>query len=180
MATNDIVLLAIVGVFFLGGLISGFVKSSSKIFALAGGGLLSFYLGGVVSKLLIDKIEAVQNWVNSNSFGSSLILIASYVGVFLVTFLVLKLILKFFSNLLSGGGIGKFFDKLLGAVAGVAIGFIVADLYVWVLYGLGSANTDIANWVIEDAKLGLDGFQSLTKSIMELNLNAIGATFPGI
>ena len=180
MATNDIVLLVIIGVFFLGGLVSGFVKSSSKLFCLAGGGVLSFYLGGVVSGLLIEKVEAISNFVNANSFGASLVLVGSYIGVFLLGFLVLWLLTKALGSLVNANGAGKFFDRLLGAVAGIAIGFVICDIYVWCLYGFSCANTEIASWVISDAKLNMNGFQTLTKWIMEFNLNSIGEVFPGI
>lgn len=180
MATNDIVLLVILGIFFLGGLVSGFIKSSSKLFSLAGGAVLSFYLGGVVSGLLIKNIEAIQNFVNENSFGSSIILISSYIGIFLIGFLVLLLITKTLSKLLNSNGIGRFFDKVLGAVAGIAIGFVICDVYVWCLYGFSCANGEIATWVLNDAKLNLEGFQTFTKWLMEFNLNAIGEVFPGL
>ena len=180
MATNDIVLLVILGIFFLGGLISGFIKSSSKIFSLAGGAVLSFYLGGVVSGLLIKKVEAVTNFVNENSFGSSLVLVGSYAGIFLIGFLVILLLTKALSKILNSNGIGKFFDKLLGAAAGIAIGFVICDVYVWALYGFSCANAEIATWVLNDAKLNLEGFQTFTKWLMEFNLNAIGEVFPGL
>ena len=180
MATNDIVLVVIIGVFFLGGLISGFVKSTSKIFALAGGGLLSFYLGSVVSTLLIDKIDSVKDFVEANSFGSSLVLVGSYVVVFLIGFIILKIFMKALSNVLNGTGLGKFIDKVLGAVSGIAIGLIVCDIYVWALYGVAQANADVANWIIQDARLNMEGFQTFTKALMEINLNAIGQVFPGL
>ena len=56
MAINDIVILIIVSIFALSGLIGGFIKNTSKLFSFAGSALLSFYLGGWVSGLLIDNV----------------------------------------------------------------------------------------------------------------------------
>ncbi len=180
MATNDIVLVVIIGVFFLGGLVSGFVKSTSKLFALAGGGLLSFYLGSVVSSLLISNVSAIEEFTSSNSFGGSLVLVASYVGVFLIGFIVLKIFMKALSNVLNGTALGRGIDKLLGAISGIAIGLVVCDIYVWALYGIAQANAEVANWIIQDARLSMEGFQTFTKALMEINLNAIGQSFPGL
>lgn len=180
MATNDIVLLVIIGVFFLGGLVSGFIKSTSKLFALAGGGLLSFYLGSVVSSLLISNVSSIEEFTVSNSFGSSLVLVGSYVGVFLIGFLVLKIFMKALSNVLNGTALGKGIDKILGGISGIAIGLVVCDIYVWALYGIAQANAEVAAWIIQDARLNMEGFQTFTKALMEINLNAIGQVFPGL
>ena len=89
--------------------------------------------------------------------------------------------MKLIGGILNNTGfIGRFLDKTLGLVAGICIGFVLADVYVWVLFGLSGVSSDIATWVINDAKLALDSVNSLTGAIMNFNLNTIGATFPGL
>lgn len=180
MATNDIVLLVILILFLLSGIISGFIKSVGKIFSLAGAALLSFYCGGLISKTFIENVDSIGTFVSENGYGGSLILIASYIVTFLVSFLVLKIIVKAFSNVVKATKAGKAIDRILGAVSGIALGLVICDLYVRALYGVACANPDTASWVISDAQLGIENGVTFTKMIMNLNLSAIGQTFPGL
>ena len=87
--------------------------------------------------------------------------------------------MKLIGGILNNTGfVGNFLDKILGLAAGICIGFVLADVYVWALYGLSTVSTDIASRVIQDAKLAIDSVGSLTGAIMNFNLQAIGATFP--
>ena len=178
IATNDIVILVILGIFSLSGLITGFIKKTSGLLALAGGGVASFYLGGLISGALVNNIVPIREYVESNNAGGVLVLIGSYVGVFLIVYIIIRLIMRALKEVLNSNGLGKFIDKLLGIVAGACIGLVIADVYVWILYGLSCTSVDIATWVSEDARLSLDGFQTFTKCLMEFNLHSIGATFP--
>ena len=178
MATNDIVILSLVGIFALSGLIGGFVKNTSRLASIAGGGIISFYLGGWVSNLLIEKIPEVNNFAISNDFGATLLLIASYIACFVVGFLILKLIFLSLKNILESNGVGKLINSVLGLVSGIFIGIIFADIYCWGLYAVSCVNVDCGTWVIADCRLGLEGFQTFAKLLIEFNLDAIHATFP--
>lgn len=180
MAINDIVILCILGLFALSGLVGGFIKSSRKIVCAGLGGLAAFYLGNTISKLLIDNVESIRDFAAQNDWCSLLILIGSYAVTFLAVYLIARIIMSQLSNILSSGSFGKFLDKLLGLVFALCLGFIFVDLYCWGLYGVSTMSTDVAKWVIDDTRLSLDGFQTFTKAIIEINLNAIGAVFPGI
>lgn len=179
MSINDIVIIALIILSTISGLVSGFVKKSSKIVSLAGAGIFCFYLGGTISGLLTEKVEPIRNWLAENSWGSGLVLVLCYILTFLVAYIVLRIIMKLIGGILNNTGfVGNFLDKVLGLVAGICIGFVLADVYVWALYGLSTVSTDIASWVIQDAKLAIDSVNSLTGAIMNFNLQTIGATFP--
>lgn len=178
MAVNDIVILVLVLLSALSGLVSGFVKKTSKIVSLAGAGLVCFYLGGTISEAIVNSGPVVE-WLNENPWGSGLVLVGSYVVTFLATFIIIHIVMKIIGGILEGTGpLGKFLDKFLGLAAGVCIGFVLADVYVWILFGLSNVSADIAMWVYNDAKLGLEGVNTLTQGIMNLNLGSIGAKFP--
>lgn len=181
MSINDIVIIALIILSTISGLVSGFAKKTSKIVSLAGAGLICFYLGGTISKVLIDTVDSVSSWVEANPWGSGLVLAGAYVVTFLLSYIILRIVMKLIGGVLNNTGfIGRFLDKTLGLVAGICIGFVLADVYVWVLFGLSGVSSDIATWVINDAKLALDSVNSLTGAIMNFNLNTIGATFPGL
>ena len=180
MAINDIVILIIVSIFALSGLIGGFIKNTSKLFSFAGSALLSFYLGGWVSGLLIDNVQAINDFCTSNSAGPTLILIASYILTFLVGLLFLKIIFKALQNILESNGFGKFINSTLGLISGALIGIVVADIYCWGLYAISCVNADVASWVIADARLLESGFQTAAKYLIEFNLSSINMTFPGM
>ena len=179
MATNDIVIVIIIAIFSLSGLIGGFIKNTSKLFSFAGSILLSFYLGGWVSGLLIENIQAVKEFCETNAAGPTLILIASYILTFLVGLLFLKIIFKALQNILESNGFGKFLNSMLGLVSGALIGLVVADIYCWGLYAISCVNADVAAWVIADARLLESGFQTAAKYLIEFNLSSINMTFPG-
>lgn len=180
MATNDIVIVIIIAIFSLSGLIGGFIKNTSKLFSFAGSILLSFYLGGWVSGLLIENIQAVKEFCETNAAGPTLILIASYILTFLVGLLFLKIIFKALQNILESNGFGKFLNSMLGLVSGALIGLVVADIYCWGLYAISCVNADVASWVIADARLLESGFQTAAKYLIEFNLSSINMTFPGM
>lgn len=180
MAINDIVILIIVSIFALSGLIGGFIKNTSKLFSFAGSALLSFYLGGWVSGLLIDNVQAINDFCTNNSAGPTLILIASYILTFLVGLLFLKIIFKALQNILESNGFGKFINSTLGFISGALIGIVVADIYCWGLYAISCVNGDVASWVIADARLLESGFQTAAKYLIEFNLSSINMTFPGM
>ena len=169
MATNDIVIVIIIAIFSLSGLIGGFIKNTSKLFSFAGSILLSFYLGGWVSGLLIENIQAVKEFCETNAAGPTLILIASYILTFLVGLLFLKIIFKALQNILESNGFGKFLNSMLGLVSGALIGLVVADIYCWGLYAISCVNADVAAWVIADARLLESGFQTAAKYLIEFN-----------
>ena len=171
MSINDIVIIALIILSTISGLVSGFVKKSSKIVSLAGAGIFCFYLGGTISSLLTEKVDPIRNWLVENSWGSGLVLVLCYILTFLVTYIILRIIMKLIGGILNNTGfVGNFLDKVLGLAAGICIG--------WALYGLSTVSTDIASWVIQDAKLAIDSVGSLTGAIMNFNLQTIGATFP--
>lgn len=179
MSISDIVIIALVVLSTISGVVSGFVKKSSKFVCLAGAGLVCFYLGGTISDFLIHNVEPIVNWLASNDWASGLVLAGCYVATFLVAYLILFIVMKLIGGILNSTGfVGRFLDKVLGLAAGVAIGFVLADIYVWALYGLSCVSPDIASWVIQDAKLAVDSVGSLTGAIMNFNLGTIGATFP--
>ena len=181
MSTNDIVIIALILLSALSGLIFGFVKKTSKLVSLAGAGVVCFFLGGAISGG-INNIDSVSERASENSgWAPTVILIGSYILTFLVSYIILRIVMKLIGGILNNTGfIGRFLDKSLGLVAGVAIGFVLADIYVWILYGIACVSPDVASWVISDANLVVDGVNSFTGAIMNFNLHSIGAVFPGL
>ncbi len=178
MAINDIVLICLILIFTLSGLISGFIKSISKITSYALGVLGSFYLGNYISGLFIQNIESIKNYCENNQWCSILILVLSYIVVFLAIVLLCKIIFKALNVIFESGTVGKILNKILGIVFGICIGFIFADLYSWALYFVANISESSASWIINDCKLNEPNTFTLTKSIIEINLNALGLTFP--
>lgn len=181
MSINDIVIVVLIILSAISGIVSGFVKKSSRIVSLGVAGVCAFYLGSTISDALVNNIASVQEWVAQNDVNALAVLIGSYLSTFIIALILVKIILKLISTLLENmGGIGAFLDKGLGLVAGVCIGFVLADIYVWCLYGVSCINADTAEWVINDAKLYMEGTNSLTQLIMNMNLGSIGQTFPSL
>lgn len=178
MAINDIVLICLILIFTLSGLISGFIKSISKFTSIALGILGSFYLGNYISNLFINNIESIGNYCANNKWCSILILIGSYIIVFLVIVILCKIIFKALDVIFESGVAGQILNKILGIVFGICVGFIFADIYSWALYFVANISEKSAIWIINDCKLNDPNTFTLTKSIIELNLNAIGLTFP--
>ena len=181
MSTNDIVIIALILLSALSGLIFGFVKKTSKLVSLAGAGVVCFFLGGAISGG-INNIDSVSERASENSgWAPTVILIGSYILTFLVSYIILRIVMKLIGGILNNTGfIGRFLDKSLGLVSGVAIGFVLADIYVWILYSIACVSPDVASWVISDANLVVDGVNSFTGAIMNFNLHSIGAVFPGL
>ena len=184
MAVNDIVLLIIVLASTLIGLAIGFVKSASKIFCFAGSGVISFYLGGLINRLLIDNSQAIRDFANQNGFTQFIVLAATYIAVFLVFFIITKIIFHLLNNLLNTTEAGKVINRILGVVVGIAIGLCICDIYVWATYGLSYLFSGLGSWIINDTQMNIEGhFKTMYEVILELNLGAIGQTvsnFPGL
>lgn len=179
MAISDIVIIALIVLSALSGLFSGFVKKTSGLVCVCGTALITFYLGGTIANLLSTKVTPIVEWLAENEWGSFLVLVLSYVGTVIVSFILLRIIMKILESIVNALGIvGSAINKILGLAAGICVGFVLADVYVWGLYGLSLVSPDIATWVIEDAKLALDGVNSFTQAIMNFNLGTINATFP--
>ncbi len=178
MAINDIVLVCILCIFTISGLVGGFIKSISKIASFVIGIFGAFYLGNLVSKLIVQNIDAVRNFCETNNWCSILILVLSYIIVFIVITLVCRLIFKSLQCVFEAGPVGQVLNKILGLVFGICLGFIICDLYSWGLYITANVSESAANWIISDCKLNDESVFTLTKSIIQLNLNALNITFP--
>lgn len=177
MAINDIVLVCIIVVFTISGFVGGFIKKISKIAGFVVGLFGSFYLGSYVSKL-IQSIGSVKTFCESNGWCSILILVLSYIIVFIVISILCRLIFKSLQKVFEAGPVGKVLNKILGLVFGICLGFIVCNLYSWGLYITANVSESAANWIISDCKLNDPSAFTLTKSLIEMNLNAANITFP--
>ena len=105
MSINDIVIIALIILSTISGLVSGFVKKSSKIVSLAGAGIFCFYLGGTISSLLTEKVDPIRNWLVENSWGSGLVLVLCYILTFLVAYIILRIIMKLIGGILNNTGL---------------------------------------------------------------------------
>ena len=179
MAINDIVVLVIFGISIIGGFITGFMKSVGKRLASIGGIFASFYLGTWVCDLITNNIEPVREFSESNSWAPTVILIGSYIVVFIVFWILIRIIFSIINKALNETKALKVINKILGLVFGAMVGLILVDVYAWGLYGVSFVSSNVATWVIEDAQLGTDAF-TFIKLIINYNLNAIGAVFPGL
>ena len=131
MAISDIVIIALIVLSALSGLFSGFVKKTSGLVCVCGTALITFYLGGTIANLLSTKVTPIVEWLAENEWGSFLVLVLSYVGTVIVSFILLKIIMKILESIVNALGIvGSAINKILGLAAGICVGFVLADVYV--------------------------------------------------
>ncbi len=180
MAINDIIILAILIISTVGGFISGFFKKAAKRLATVGGIFTSFYLGNWLSGILSENIAPLREFRDNYSWAPTIILIGSYIVVFIVAWLILRIILGIVNKALNDTKALKVINKILGLVFGVLSGMILVELYAWGLYGVACISEPVAQWAIADGQLNVEGNTTIIKWLLELNLGSIGATFPGL
>ena len=181
MAINDIILLAIIGLSIISGFISGFFKKITKKVAFVGGVFASFYLGNWLCDILATNITPLREFRDTYSWAPTVILVGSYIVVFIIVWLILRIILGIINKTLKESKALSVINKILGLVFGVLAGFILVELYAWGLYGVACISEPVAQWAIADGKLDAVGeTPTIIKWLLELNLNSIGATFPGL
>ena len=179
MAINDIIILAILILSTVGGFISGFFKKASKRLAPIGGIFASFYLGNWFCGL-IENIEVIKEFKTNYAWAPTVILIGSYIVIYVVVWLLLKIIFGIINKSLEDTKALKVINKILGLVFGVFSGMILVELYARGLYGVSCISESVAQWAIADGRLAEAGNTTIIKRLLELNLGSIGATFPGL
>lgn len=143
----DIVIIAILVFGFIRGYTRGFVFQSTTIF----GALVSYLVAKTCSPLMTEYM--LQNLTEEKTFAS----IASFVIIFISTWLFLSFIGKMLTKLISYVGLG-FLNKLLGGLLGLGIYLLITSFAI-----LG------VNWLDKDNRV-------IKKTIKEQSLlyNSIG------
>ena len=106
--------LIIVGIFFILGLVRGFIWQASRILSLVAGFVLAGMYGQSGASLL-------QRWQGGGGSANGLTLYLSYVFIFLAVVAVLSLVAYFVQKLVKKSGFG-FYDRICGGFMGVATG----------------------------------------------------------
>ncbi|MFA6627206.1 MAG: CvpA family protein [Bacilli bacterium] len=149
MGIIDIVVIALCGFLAVIGLFRGFVK---ELFSL-GGWIISlavaFLFSNVVSPVVVE-MTGVEAGFTANAL--------TFVGLFLVAFIVIKIVSHSLSKAIQKGALG-FIDRLFGVVWGLGKALIIVGLlflaidYLKTLPYIGES---IQNFIITDLKLAGD------------------------
>ncbi len=168
----DILAVIVLVVFFVGGLISGFINKFAKLVAVVGAITVTYFFAGAIAGAICN-IESVNEWVNSFEMGGIIILVSTYLILFLIVLVVLMLFLKPIIKLLTGGPIRQTINKILGGVVGLATGFFVCSLYLLLTYFIAKNNPDVNTWF--QAELGYDsGVMTVSRFILDFAMKAVG------
>lgn len=144
----DIVIIAVLVLGFIRGYMRGFVFQSTTIF----GALVSYLVAKTYAPLLADYM--LQNLTEEKTFAS----VASFVALFITTWLLLSFIGRMVTKFISYVGLGLF-NKILGGLLGLGIYLLVTSFAI-----LG------VNWLDKDNRI-------IKKTIKEQSLlyNSIGS-----
>lgn len=190
MAFNwvDYVLLAILFVSILGGLLRGGVREILSLCTW----IAAFIISGLFAKplaLAFTSSDGVQSTITSASTGSfggaaagqvsMFALGASFLVLFLATILVGSLIGYFANRIVEGGGI-SFFNRLLGGLFGLARGYLIDLLIVfivqlspisqqsyWTNSTLVKSFQPMAEWLGNKVQPGIDSLKSRVGQTLE-------------
>jgi membrane protein required for colicin V production len=115
----DITVLVVLAVFFITGLLRGFVRQVFSILAIGGGLIVAVMFFDLLGSLLVEK-QFIQNNSIANVIGFILILIFTYIIIQLLGWIITKLIGTLQLNWVDrlGGGI-------LGGLFGIIVGVIL-------------------------------------------------------
>lgn len=168
----DILAVIVLVIFFAGGLISGFYSKFSRFVAVVGAITITYFLAGTIAGA-ICSIESVNEWINSFEMGGIIILVSTYLVLFLVFLVLLMLFLKPIEKLLTGGPIRQTINKILGGVIGLATGFFVCSLYLLLTYFIAKNNVDVNSRF--QSELGYEsGVMTLSRFILDFAMRAVG------
>ena len=114
----DITVLVILAVYFITGLLRGFVRQVFSILAIGGGLIVAVMFFDLLGSLLVEK-QFIQNNSIANVIGFIIILIFTYIIIQLLGWIITKLIGTFQLNWvdrLGGGILGGFFGIIVGVI----------------------------------------------------------------
>jgi membrane protein required for colicin V production len=114
----DITVLVILTVFFITGLLRGFVRQVFSILAIGGGIIVAMMFFDLLGFFLVEK-QFIQNSSVANVIGFILILILTYIIIQLLGWAVTKLIGTLqlnWADRLGGGGLGAFFGIIVSVI----------------------------------------------------------------
>ncbi len=125
----DITVLVILAVFFIIGLLRGFVRQVFSILAIGGGLIVSVMFFDLLGSLLVEK-QFIQNNSIANVIGFILILIFTYIIIQLLGWIITKLIGTLQLNWvdrLGGGILGAFFGIIVGVILIAGLTFFYGE-----------------------------------------------------
>ncbi len=150
MGTIDTIILIILGLLLFFGLYKGFVKQVFSIAAwiLAIG--IPFFFTKPVTKLIGD-----MDIIKSSNLSSFI-----FVGLFIITFIIVKIIGHKLGKSIQKGALGLV-DRILGGAWGLAKGLIIISLALLILKGLTTLpliGDSVLKFVNTELKLNEEGF----------------------
>lgn len=168
----DILAVIVLLISFIGGLITGFANKAIKLIAVVGAITVTYFFAGTIASAICN-IESVSEWIAGFEFGGIIVLVATYVLLFLIVLVTIMLLLKPIGNLLTGGPIRKTVNRFLGGVVGLATGFFVCSIYLLLTYFIAQSSPSVNTWFQE--QLGYsDGFNTLSRRILDFAMKAVG------
>lgn len=172
----DILAVLLIGISLIGGLITGVMNRMIKLVAVIGGIAISYFFGNIISKAICN-IEIVQAWINNDfKYGGIVILVCTYILLFLISELLIFLLLKPLEKLLTSTGVGRFFNHLLGGVVGVFSGFLLTSIIYLIMYWIGTYNKDVYNWIYVEFGYS-ENKMTISRWILDFALDAANHDF---
>ena len=145
MGTIDTAILIVFGVFLFLGIYKGFVKSVFSIAAWVIAFIVPFFLSKPAT-LLIAKFDS------SGKFATGSIV---FVGLFILTFIIVKIIGHNLSKSVKKGALGLV-DRLLGGIWGAARALLIISLVLLLLKGIANlplVGEGVLKFLTNDLKL---------------------------
>jgi membrane protein required for colicin V production len=161
MGIINTIILILLGLLLFFGLYKGFIK---QVFSIG-----AWFLAILVPFLFSKPVTSLIGESKDNSaFGTRSLV---FVGLFILTFLIVKIIGHKIGNTIQKGALG-WIDRFLGGLWGAAKGLIIVSLALLLIKGIVSIpfiGTPVLEFITSDLKLGSSEF-GIGKYLYENNL----------
>lgn len=172
---HDIVILVILGLFLIGGAISGFANKFTKFISVVGALAITYFFSAAIANAICG-IDVVKEWINGFEAGGLIILVGTYVVLFIVSLALLLAFITPISNFfLNGGPIRNTINHCLGAILGLFIGFLICSIYLLILNALGNIGDNNAIGEFINTSFGYsENKLTLSRMILDFALGSVG------
>lgn len=174
-SNHDIIILVILGIFLIGGAISGFANRFIKFLSVIGALAITYFFSAAIANAICG-IDAVKEWINEFEAGGIIILVSTYVLLFVISLaLILAFVTPIANFFLKGGPIRNTINHALGAILGLFIGFLISSIYLLILNALGNLGDNNALGEFIYTSFGYsENKMTLSRMILDFALGSVG------